>query len=185
MANSLFGKVRAFVLGFVLLSRDSAARKLGRHSTALTAGTMVALYYAVQAVYFLYHGKHFPRETVSDFFSMFLQVLLAPVLYLGFHHVITFCLRPEVQSEFAYRVEQVRVALQVVWRGIKAITRAVLRKVNNFLVVALHLGVFLSVSTASLTRIAYAGSRVKLASFSGKWNRFANQCVQAGQNNRT
>jgi hypothetical protein len=116
---------------------------------------------------------------------MLLQVLLAPVLYLGFHHLVSFCLRPEVQSEFAYRVEQCRRGCQFVWRCLKRVFKAVRRTTKNLLVVTLHVGVFLAVAKAAFVRRSYAGLRVKLTSYSGKWNRFATQCVQAGQNNRT
>lgn len=180
MANQI-GNVRAFVRGFALLSRSSASQKANHYRVPLLASVLVALYYVVQCFYFLYHAKQHPRETVSDGMSMTLQVFMVPVLYLGFHALVVFILRPEVQAAFDLRVAQASVVLQAVLRNLKAFTRYMLRKLNGFLVVSFHVAAYLAVATAWHTRSGYARSRVLLSSTTGKWNRFADRCVQAGQ----
>jgi hypothetical protein len=181
MANQI-GNVRAFVRGLALLSRSTASQKATHYRVPLIAGLLVVLYYLVQGFYFLYHGTQHPRETVSDGMSMVLQVFMVPVLYLGFHALVVFILRPEVQAAFDRRVAQARVVIDAVLRNLTAFMRYTLRKLNGLIVVMFHVCVYLAVAAAFRTRSGYARTRVLLSRASGKWKGFANRCVQAGQN---
>jgi hypothetical protein len=185
MENNQIGSVRAFVRGFALLSRSSASQKATHYRVPLLAGLLVALYYVVQGFYFLYHGKQHPRETVSDGMSMTLQLFMVPVLYLGFHALVVFVLRPEVQAAFDRRVEQARVVAQFILRHARAFFRRALRRLNSFIVMMFHVVAYLSVATAWHTRTGIAQSRVRIAGMAGKVNRFADRCVEAGRNTQS
>jgi hypothetical protein len=210
---SVFSTVRAFFLGFAMLSRDSAVETLQQYRTRIIALLLTALYYTVMGYYFVYHGKQAPREGVSDYMTALFQVVLAWVFYKGFYSLVLFFSREDVQAAFSRAVDGTRVFLLAVWARTKAFIRAVGRFLRvtgritgRFIAACYRVTVRVGGAVGRqtwkmLTKCANVIGAVALVSFAtmvegGKVStrkakiylrdikRFASSCVEAGQSAR-
>jgi hypothetical protein len=167
MMSRVFNTVRAFFLGFALVSRDSAAGTLNQYRSRIFAGLMLAVYYGVMGYYFLHHAKNAPKEQVSDHMMLLFQVVFALPFYMGFHKLVQYLQREDVQRAFVRNVETAKTYLLFVW-GKLLVVAAVLWKCTT----ATARGItFVSAVTGHvLKRLTLAALRVgkRVVFFSGR-----------------
>ena len=202
MMSGVFSTVRAFFLGFALLSRDSAKGTLRAYRTHLLGTLMLGVYLAVMSYYFFHHGKAIPKEQTSDKMVLVFEYALAPVFYMGFQQLAVFLFREDVQRAFSRYVETAKYWLLFAWDRLTiagatvwALTCAVLRVLMSFARATLRVTRYI---LGRAGHIAGAGFLIAIAcSLEGFRNtrawtklriqdmkRFATNCVEAGQSTR-
>lgn len=211
--SGLFGTVRAFFLGFAMLSRNSAMDTLRTYRTHILASLMLAVYYVTMSYYFFHHGKVVPKEQTSDWMTVVFQYALVPVLYMGFRQLAIFLFREDVQRAFSRYVATAKYWLLVAWdmlvagyriaatvtgiviHAIGVFLLAVYRVVRRFILAALRLSQRLLIHASFFTGAALViGLAVSMEAFKNAraWTRmrlrgmkrFADTCVEVGQSAR-
>lgn len=213
MMSGLFGTVRAFFLGFAMLSRSSAMGTLRTYRTHIVASLMLAVYYATMSYYFFHHGKVVPKEQTSDWMMVVFQCALLTVFYMGFRQLAIFLFREDVQRAFSRFVAKVMYWLNFAWdmlvfgyRIALTVMGAVARATGVFLMAAYRHGYRFTRATLRLSRrllihaglltgaILVVGLAVSMETFKDvrAWarlrlrgmKRFADTCVEVGQSAR-
>ncbi|KWU23448.1 hypothetical protein [Burkholderia cenocepacia] len=199
MFSGFYQTVRAFVLGFAMLTKRRASDKFGRHKARVLSILLLAVYYSVQWVQYAYHGKAVPKEHLPDTMNLLFQLWMIPVLYLGFYQVVLFMCREDVQRALSSAVAAVVRVAAAVWHmlslaAVAGAGRAMIaaRYARRALVAlagsSLRIGALIlrrlrvysvfvgnGAFTMSVVSLAVAGNRIN------QLKQFASHCIEAGQ----